>query len=91
MIDGETQPFLSDYTFEPFDTHLGQLKLSLVYRRNCNFWVKALGRSPYVASSAASRTSINMDMDEVFFTPSLAKDLRMRQLLAKSADGKVSF
>lgn len=84
LVDGEPQPTASEHVFEPIDTHVGQLLLSVKYRRNCNLRCEEIAKiSSCPTTLLRSREHINIDED--FFTPDLADGQRMLGILAKSA------
>ncbi|CAG8502720.1 2799_t:CDS:10 [Ambispora gerdemannii] len=84
IINGETTKTARSYTFDPIDTPIGTFTLSVGFRSNCEFHIDD--------DSEAILSSRFIDMDENYFTPTMARyyqeEERQRQSEREGSDGR---
>ncbi|CAG8457384.1 4027_t:CDS:10 [Ambispora leptoticha] len=85
IINGETTNTAPKHTFDPIDTPIGTFTLSVTFRSNCDFHIDD--------DSEAILSSRFIDMDENYFTPTMARyyqeeEQRQRQLEREGSDAR---
>ncbi|KAG9301786.1 hypothetical protein G9A89_003333 [Geosiphon pyriformis] len=78
IIIGETAPISSNFTFGSIDTPFGVFTLNVIFRKNCDFHIDD--------NSEAVLSSKFEEMDENYFTPTMARFYQEEERQRRQAD-----